>query len=225
MSYRKSAVEYLFGDRNIQAPVICDPKVTPMSGVIESLFGLTVPHGKLAECISALEDGLRSIKETPYHAVLGRDFLHHIDDAAEFIAQFYQGVTRNGPIGAMYFEMNGFTINPDRWYFNGFAYEKGGTIWDLTWDTEWLNPWDAETDEFTLTGMELVQDAFRDYYCDDKQPLGIRLAGEITEHLVVARFNQLIGAAHRAAKESCHGLFGLPVLSTAHDWDRLSPST
>ncbi len=195
-----------------------------MSGVVHSMFSLTVPHGKLPECIRSLEDGLRSIKETPYHAVLGRDFLHHLDDAATFIAHFFQAASRNTPVGAMYFEMNGFTINPNRWYFNGFGYEKGGDIWDLTWNTDWLTPWDHETEEFTLTGMEPVQKAFGKLFCDEKQPLGVKMAGEITEHIVVARFNELIGAAHRVAKEPCPQLDGFPVLSTAHDWDRLYPS-
>jgi hypothetical protein len=70
----------------------------------------------------------------------------------------------------MYFEMNGFTINPDRWYFTGFAYEKGGDIWDLTWNTNWLTPWDHQTEEFMLTGMEAVQEGFAKLFCDERQP-------------------------------------------------------
>ena len=195
-----------------------------MSGAIETLFGLSVPHGKLAECIASLQDGLRSIRETPYHTVLGRDFLHHLDDVAQLIVEFQRGSSLNSSLGAMYFEMNGFTINPGRWYFNGFGYEKGGDIWELTWDTDWLNPWDTETADFTLTGMEPVQSAFADLYCDETQPLGVKLAGEVTEYLVVARFNELIGAAHRVAKDSCPELDGFPILSTAHEWDTLHPS-
>lgn len=196
-----------------------------MSGVVESMFRLSVPHGKLAECISSLEDGLRAIDETPYHAILGRDFLHHIDETAQLIRDFYCASSSSGPIGAMYFEMNGFSINPDRWYFNGFGYKEGGDIWRLTRDTEWLYPWNTETDEFTLTGMEPVQGAFKELFLDQKQPLGVRLASEVAEHLVVARFNELIGAAHRVAKNSCPELDGLPILSTAHDWDTLYPSS
>jgi hypothetical protein len=195
-----------------------------MPGVIQSLFGLSIPQGKLAECITSLRDAMRAMKETPYHSVIDLDFLHHLDDASRLIVDFYRGSSRNSPPGAMYFEMNGFAINPDRWYFNGFAYEQGGDILDLTWNTDWLNPWDAETDEFTLTGMEAVQSAFADLYCDDQQPLNIQLAGEVAEHLVVARFNELICAAHRVAKESCPGLDGFPILSAAHDWGVLCPS-
>ena len=195
-----------------------------MSGVVQRMFGLSVPHGKLADCILSLQDGLSAIRETPYHAVLGRNFLHHLDDTAQLICDFYRASSPRGPLKVMYFEMNGFTINPNRWHFSGFGYEKGGDIWDLTWDTEWLNPWDTETDGFTLTGMEPVQKAFKELYCDQTQPLGVKLAAEVTEHLIVARFNELIGAAHRVAKQLCPELDGLPILSTAHEWDTLHPS-
>jgi hypothetical protein len=102
--------------------------------------------------------------------------------------------------------------------------EKAGTIWDLTWNTDWLTPWDHETEEFTLTGMEEVQMAFRALYRKEKQPLGVKIAGEIAEHLVVARFNELVGAAHRVAEDTCPELVGFPILSTAHEWDILCPS-
>ena len=196
-----------------------------MSGVVQSKFRLTVPHGGLHECIAFLEEGMRSLKETPYHAVLGRNYLHHVQAAAAYIAGFFREATRDAPLGAMYFEMNGFAINPDQWYFDGSGYRKGGSVWDLTWNTDWLSPWDVSTrHSFTLSGLEGVQRAFGDLYCDDNQPLGVQLAGEIAEHLVVARFDELIGAAHAAAKAIYPTLAGIPVLSTAHDWDTLYPS-
>ena len=195
-----------------------------MTGVVGRMFGLSVPHGKLEECISNLEEGLRAIRTTPYHAVLGCSFLHHLDSAARLIGDFYRASSNQGPIGAIYCEMNGFTINTSRWFFNAFGYKQEENLWDLTWETEWLSSWDAETDDFNLTGMELVQDAFKELYGDRRQPLGVQLAGEVTEYLVVARFNELIGAAHDLAKEQCSELDGFPILSTAHDWDTLYPS-
>ena len=119
----------------------------------------------------------------------------------------------------MYLEMNGFTINPDRWYFDGFAYETAGNTREL----EWLAHWDADTenDQFTLTGMELVQEAFARHYCDENQPLSVKMAAELADHLVNARFMQLIAAAHENAKRKCKALDGLPILATAHDWDRV----
>jgi hypothetical protein len=116
-------------------------------------------------------------------------------------------------VAAMYFEMNGFTINPDRWYFDGFAYETVGDIWEL----DWLAHWDADTDDdqFTLTGMESVQEAFASCYCDEDQPLSVKMAAELANHLVNARFMQLIAATHGAAKRKYKALDALPVLSPA----------
>ena len=195
-----------------------------MSGVIESKFSRSIPNGEIKDCINSLQECLAAINETPYHEVLDLNFLHQVDEVAQFISGFYREATENTSIGAMYFEMNGFAINPDLWFFNGFGFEKGGDIVDLTFETEWLEDWSAETDEFTLTGMENVQAAFSKLYRDETQPLSVELAGEIAQCLVIARFNELINASHKVAKGLCPELDGLPVLSTAHDWDTLCPS-
>jgi hypothetical protein len=195
-----------------------------MTGAIANEFRLAVPHGKLTTCIERLEEGLRALRETLYHAILGRDYLHHAEEAAEYIVDFFREAREAAPVAALYFEMNGFSINPGRWYFEGFAYERGDTLWNLTWDTEWLSRWDKHTrSQFTLTGWEPVQDAFARLYAKPKQPLGVQLAGEIAEYLVVARYDQLIGAAHAIAKKKCRDLTGVPVLCTAHEWDTLYP--
>lgn len=197
-----------------------------MSGVIDSLFGITVPHGRLLECIAGLEEALGALRETPYHAILGKDFLHLSEAAAGYIADVYRRASLESNVKAMYCEMNGFEINPDLWYFNGFTYDIEGDLWDLTFDPDWLADWNyAEEDGFVLTGLEQVQDAFARLYCDASQPLSVRLAGELAEHLVIARFNELIGAAHGEAKIISPDLETIPIFSTAHDWDMIYPST
>jgi hypothetical protein len=127
-----------------------------MFGAVSNTFGLMVPHGKLAACIERLEEAMQALRKTPYHEVLGRNFLHQTDAAAKYLTDFHRNASKKISVAAMYFEMNGFTINPDRWYFDGFAYETAGDIWEL----EWLAHWDADTDneQFTLTGLESVQE-------------------------------------------------------------------
>jgi hypothetical protein len=160
---------------------------------------------------------MQALRKTPFHDVLGRDFLHQTDAAADYLATFHRNASERVKVAAMYFEMNGFTINPDRWYFDGFAYKTEGDTWEL----EWLAHWDADTgcDQFTLTGMESVQEAFAARYGDQEQPLSVRLAAELADHLVNARFMQLIEAAHSSGKRKYQPLHGLPVFATAHDWD------
>jgi len=188
-----------------------------MYGTVATFFGLMVPHGKLAACIDQLEEAMQALRRTPYHEVLGRSFLHQTNSAAEYITEFHRKASKKINVAAMYFEINGFTINPDRWYFDGFAYRAAGDIWEL----EWLAHWDADTgnSQFTLTGMESVQEAFQNCYCDEDQPLSVKMAAELTDHLVNARYMELIATAHAAAKQKSRALDGLPVLATAHDWD------
>ena len=188
-----------------------------MSGVVSTQFGLMVPHGKLAKCIAFLEDGLRTLKRTPYHQVLRKDFLRQTDELAKWLIDFHQkAAAAKFKLSAVYLEMNGFTINPKQWHCNLFGYKKAGDIWEL----DWLSEWDAEHKEcFVLRGMEPVQKAFADLFPDEKQPLGVKLAEEVAEHLVTARFMELVAAAHKAAKRRYAGVKGLPVLATAHDWD------
>lgn len=188
-----------------------------MSGVVSSQFGLMVPHGKLQQCIPFLEEGLRSLKRTPYHRVLGKNFLKQANDLADWIIDFHKkAVAAKQKLAALYLEMNGFTINPDQWHCDIFGYKSAGDIWDL----DWLSAWDAEADEcFVLQGMESVQKAFAQLLMDQKQPLGVKLAEEVAEHLVTARFMELVAAAHKIGKRRYAGLRGLPILATAHDWD------
>jgi hypothetical protein len=72
--------------------------------------------------------------------------------------------------------------------------------------------------------MESVQMAFGNLR-DTENPLGIKIASEVTEHLVTARFMQLVAAAHTVANRRCHALMGLPILASAHDWDTVHQTT
>jgi len=118
--------------------------------------------------------------------------------------------------------MNGFTINPGEWHCHLFGYKSAGDVWEL----DWLAGPDAAFDErVVLHGVEAVQAAFAEVFLDECRPLGVGLAEEITEHLVTARFMQLVAAAHRIAKQEYAPLDGLPVLATAHDWDVVHRTT
>jgi hypothetical protein len=188
-----------------------------MSGVVSAQFSLMVPHGRLEECITFLEDGLHALAPTPYHRVLGKSFLHLSSELGDWIAEFsLKAGEANLQLAALYLEMNGFAINADTWFCNLFGYKTAGDVWNL----EWLASWDAENrGNFILRGMEDVQQAFADLFADENQPLGFRLAEEVTEHLVTARFMQLVAAAHQDAKSKLQALDGTAVLATAHDWD------
>lgn len=92
-----------------------------MSGVVSTQFRLMVPNGKLESCIALLEDGLRSLKKTLYHSVLGRSFLGETKELATWIADFARKAhDANVGLAAFYLEMNGFTINPGEWRMSSY---------------------------------------------------------------------------------------------------------
>jgi hypothetical protein len=180
-------------------------------------FDLLVRQDQLEESIIWLEHGLRAIKRTAYHRVLGKDFLRQTNDLALWLIEFCQNAaSAKRKVAAIYLEMNGFTINPKQWHCDLFGYKRAGDIYDL----DWLSQWDFEGDDcFVLRGMESVQEAFAELFLEKNKPLGVRLAQQIAEYLVTARFMQLVARAHKAAKRRFPGLKGLPLLATAHDWD------
>jgi hypothetical protein len=51
--------------------------------------------------------------------------------------RFFRREAARYPIGAAYAEMNGFDINPDRWFFDLFAYERHGGPAYYDWLPEW----------------------------------------------------------------------------------------
>ena len=117
--------------------------------------------------------------------------------------------------------MNGFDINPLGWHCDGFAFREAGDEWDV----DWLALWDAQSrSSLDLTGMEPVQQAYYDHGSSPERTLLEDLAIELTNHLVNARFMQLIAAAHESAKRACPPLAGLPVFSTDHAWDTVHRS-
>ena len=190
------------------------------SDVISRKFALMVDRGELRQCIAWLEEGLRSVRRTPYHRVLGKDFLQHSASLAHWLADFRSKSARGGlKLAAIYLEMNGFTINPRQWHCGIFGYKKASGLCDL----DWLAEWDVEQPEnFVLRGMESLQEVFGSFYLSGGKTLSLELAEDMAEHLVTARFMELVAAAHRRAKRRDPGLRGLPVLATAHDWDTVN---
>src|SRR5690348_6991154 len=88
------------------------------------------------KAIQVVETALAKIPATDFHAITGKSLLHHVDDLAFWIEEFYQSVSESMPVKALYFEMNEFDINTDLWYIDGFAYEEDGGLDPV--DMEWL---------------------------------------------------------------------------------------
>lgn len=191
-----------------------------MDCVNSALLNATKDNAGLAAFINSANDALKAIRKTPYHCVVGRDFLHHVDDVSAFLKSFHRQASAKKPNKAIYCEMNGFSNNTSNWHFNAFGFSKLGSLEGFEWD--WLAYWDSETPRFTLTGMENVQKAFAKWYRDANKPLYVAMAEELAECLVIARFMELIAMAHQKLKRTRTPRIRIPLLATSHGRDTIS---
>lgn len=130
------------------------------------------------------------------------------------INDFIDECEKEFDIKAVYLEMNGFDINPDRWYFDFFGYEVYEADPD---DLEWLC--DGQSSDWlqvTLTGLESVQLDFKWYHANEMwKDAKLEKAYEPAMLLVMCKYVTLIQSALAAGGRSK----SIPVLATAHDFD------
>jgi hypothetical protein len=167
--------------------------------------------GDLAECDRIFSDALRRLPASPFHIVIDLAFMNPPRDVAAHFDTFLRREQTRFEIAAAYTETNGFDINPNRWFFDLFAYDRYGVHDDYDWIAYW------QSDPFpsmTLTGMEALQKVYASPAFHKPEYDG---ATKICNLVVVSRFQQLI---HRSAELITELRF--PLLATAHDFDFIS---
>lgn len=164
--------------------------------------------GDLEDCEQTVINELMLLPDSPFHQVLELKISNSPIKVARFFDKYFNKISAHHTIRAAYTEMNGFSINPDRWYFNVFSYEQSGGHDDYDWLS---NPQSVNDETITITGFEPLQKvyaskAFSDECYDD--------ASSLTNLLVVIKFQALIKESARYMKE-----LKFPLLATAHDYD------
>ncbi len=185
---------------------------------------------KLDEAIALAEKELREIPTTAFHRILDRNLLRQASDLANYIAEFDQSTTdvlskkqsflktifgskdKLRPV-AYYCEMNGFTINYDRWFIDLFSFEKFSSE-----DWDWLSDfYDSSTNDLTITGFEDIQAVFQDVHENNRfdEP-NIDKAYEVCELLVILRLQELFRETY---KDKTSKWAEIPMFVTAHDYE------
>lgn len=165
----------------------------------------------LQACEAAAMDTLLTLPKSPFHIAADLNITNHPNDIAEHFDRFFRTESARFDVQAAYTEMNGFDINPDRWYCDLFAYDHDGGL-DVF---DWLSDWQSEYfEDYTIQGLEPLQavygsDAFHDEQYDD--------AACIAGLVVVAKFQRFIQLAAQQMKHLC-----VPVYITAHDYDYIA---
>jgi hypothetical protein len=153
-----------------------------------------------------------SCEDKTFNDLITADFTNPPSQIYDAISAFDSECNKRFSVKAIYLEMNGFDINPDRWYFDLFGYESTPLNDDsLDWLSEWQSP-DYPT--VTLTGLESIQELYANYinnklYKDQDRAYNEELA----TLLVMAKFCKLI------AESLDNKSLGVPVYATAHDFD------
>lgn len=155
---------------------------------------------------------MKGCKDKMFNELIAADFTNHPTQIHDSIVTFCYECNKAFELRAIYLEMNGFDINPKRWFFNFFGYN---TIHQNDDTLDWLAYWQSpDYPSITLTGLEAIQNIYSEYqskklYKDkDKQ-----LNEELATLLVMAKFCKLIAKSVDDIK------LGIHIYATAHDFD------
>jgi hypothetical protein len=175
-----------------------------------------VRSGQTKAAVCFLEQGLSGCASTRFKALIGCGFSNNPKALAEEVNRFIRKCETSFPVKAVYLEMNGFDINPDRWYFDFFAYSSYTAD---SPDLDWLAEWDSmDWPDVTLNGLEKVQEDFGWYTGQETKgykDTDARVAADFANLLVMCKFASLIEDAAGS------GIIDktVPILATAHDFD------
>ena len=174
---------------------------------------------QLDEAIDLCEELLRAIPKTDYHTVLNVELDKLNPEFADWISDFYCRVGAGMTIRAIYAELNGFTINPDVWFVDMFAFDAHGGLDNLDWTGDWENGNSTARKSFAIEGFEQLQSRFmRDLETGSTPTAHEDAARRLSEFLVILRTQQLFQRTIDQANPNCSWK-SIPYVVTAHDWD------
>lgn len=185
----------------------------------------------LEDAIQLAEAELRNIPETDFHKIIGKtitnqslelkDYIEHFDHETTKVLNenksLFGNLLKKQPKrpAAYYCEMNGFTINYDRWYIDLFSFEKKN---DKDW--EWLcDFYDSSSKDLRIKGLEEIQKVFEDVHENERfEEPNIYSAYDVCELLVILRLQELFKETYNNEKKEWSLI---PMFITAHDYDMI----
>jgi hypothetical protein len=164
-------------------------------------------RGDLDACKRGVSEQLRKLPRSPFHIVEKLAISNDPADAARHFDRFLQREAKRIDVAAAYTEMNGFDINPDRWYCDLFAYTSDGG----TKDFDWLSDWQSKPfDEYEIHGLEELQDVYASDLFGKKE---FDDASYLSSLMVVVKFQQFMKKAASHMMELSH-----PLYISAHEF-------
>lgn len=195
-----------------------------MNFELEDKLNEYVKRNELDSAIEITESELKKIPQTEFHQLIGMNLLHLESELSAFISKFYSSVnlkytfSLSKKLKAFYCEMNGFTINYDRWFIDLFSFSEIGKD-----DYDWLADFEHSTKkDFTITGFENLQKVYEDVYKNQKDDIPeIKQAYDIAELLIILRLQELFRETYKNAKSKGKKWAEIPMFVTAHDYEMI----
>ncbi|HTJ48852.1 MAG TPA: hypothetical protein VL443_05295 [Cyclobacteriaceae bacterium] len=176
---------------------------------VHEVLGPLLAEHKLKDAIHWCETELSKTSNQNDKLFINRNLNHLIGPLKEWIDKFYKRVSGNIEVKAMYCEMNGFTINPDLWFADLFAYDEYHGLSDLDWLGDWQGENATFRDSFIISGLDDLQ---KEYEKGGERNL-------LCDFLIILRFQELFKNALEKAQQENSPWANIPILVTAHDWE------
>ena len=191
---------------------------------LENKLNEYVKQNDLDSAIKIAELELSKIPQTDFHQLIGVNLLNMESELSRFISKFYSTVKLKyalnftKKLNAFYCEMNGFTINYDRWFIDLFSFSEIGQE-----DYEWLADFEYHTgQDLTLKGFENLQKVYEDVYKNKKLEIPeIKQSYEVAELLVILRLQELFRETYKNAQANGLKWSNYPMFVTAHDYEMI----
>lgn len=166
------------------------------------------------EACQFISKAMENCKDKTFNGLVTAHFTNSPSQIRDVVSTFCSECNKLFPLKVIYLEMNGFDINPNRWYFDLFGYRKSPPNDDsLDWLTHWQSP---RFPNVTLTGLESIQKLYALYMKENsksKVDKDLKYNRELATLLVMTKFCELIDDTLDATQ------LGIDVYATAHDFD------
>ncbi|MBW1297921.1 hypothetical protein [Aquimarina litoralis] len=202
-------------------------------------------ENELERAIELSENKLNELPSTDFHKVLNKNLLHLKPKLAIYLENFITSAIKyfsetpkpkkinflekvfgkkenkfesNVNLKAVYCEMNGFTINNDKWFIDLFAYDfyNGMDPEDLDWLCDFK--FDSNN-SLIITGLEELQAAFKNYMeHSENNNENEKKSMEICELIIILKLQELFRHTYI---ENNKKWTEIPILVTAHDYEMI----
>ncbi len=166
-----------------------------------------ISDGDLLRAENILSQRLASLASSPFQVALSLSITNRPEEIAVQFDDFFEHESDRFSVAAAYAEMNDFSINPEAWFFDLFAFARYGGPGNAD---HWLADWQSEPyAPILITGLEPLQEV---YGSDAWHNSAFTDAADLAGLLVTVKFQDLI----RRAGQQMQRLH-FPLLATAHD--------